>query len=161
MLLFAGEILFSFNQTILKQREKQELKDLKVKLVDINFFLCNQITKRCKSSWYRIEGGFLSFLFFYSTFDPVLLPSKFNLAWRRATQMENNGKTVNKCTINGRVTTVAWRYGDLYDRSYFISGGTDFMLMRLAGGLESWDFRNLEEQNYYNYTLRIKNIGRK
>ena len=41
MLLFAGEIVFSFNQTISKQREKQELKDLKVKLVGINFFLCN------------------------------------------------------------------------------------------------------------------------
>lgn len=42
--------------------------------------------------------GFLFLLFFFLIVlsDPVPLQNKFNLAWRRATQMENSGKTVNK-----------------------------------------------------------------
>ena len=35
------------------------------------------------------------------------------------------------------------------------------MLMRLADDPESGDFKNLDEQTYSNYTLRIKDIGRK
>lgn len=76
---------------------EQEQKGLKSENCGLE--LAHSITRyseRREQPWCSVKAVFFFFLFFTVLFDPVPLQNNFSLAWRRATQMENSGKTVNK-----------------------------------------------------------------